>query len=118
MIYNNKFATLSHHQNKNQGKETPIANKLASLDRQIQKLKQQKEKIETKLALSFLKETERICGHEFSLGSVLTVLDHIWTLSSEIQKEEWKKCGDTFRLSSHHANRKKAPTPDPTHHST
>jgi len=63
-----------------------MANKLASLDRQIQKLKQQKEKIETKLALSFLKETQRICGNEFSLGSVLTVLEHIWTLSSEIRE--------------------------------
>jgi len=93
-----------------------MANKLASLDRQIQKLKQQKEKIETKLALSFLKETQRICGHEFSPGLVLTALDQIWTLSSEMQKQEWKNRGHTFRLSSHQTNRKKAPTPDPTHH--
>jgi len=100
-----------------------MANKLASLDRQIQKLKQQKEKLQTKLARSFLKETQRICGNEFSLGSVLALLDHIWTLSSEMQKEEWKKAcprgGEelhTFRLSSHQTNRKKAPTPDPTHH--
>ena len=116
MIYNNKFAILSHQEIKTKEEEIPMTDKLASLDKKIQKLKQQKEKIETKLALSFLKETERICGREFSPALVLTVLDQVWTLSSEIQKQEWKKCGDTFRLSSHQTNRKKAPTPDPTHH--
>ena len=54
-----------------------MKDKLASLDKKIQKLKQKKEKLQTRLAVSFLKETERICGHEFSPALVLTVLDNI-----------------------------------------
>ena len=93
-----------------------MTDKLIYLDMKIQKLKQKKEKIQTQLALSFLKETKRICGHEFSPALVLTVLDQVWTLSSEIQKQEWKKCGHSFRLPPAQKDGKKASTSHPTHH--
>ncbi|MBS0271184.1 MAG: hypothetical protein JSR85_00880 [Proteobacteria bacterium] len=65
--------------------------KLARLDHKIQHLKKRKEKLYTQLAVAYLKETEKIFGKEFSLELILEMLDHLWSLSSEIQKNERKK---------------------------
>jgi len=69
-------------------------NQLVWLDQRIQLLKKRKEKIYTQIALAYLKETEKIFGKAFSLELILEMLDHLWTFSSEIQKDEWKRTKD------------------------
>ena len=68
-----------------------IDNNLTRLGQRIQRLKKRKEKLYTQIAVAYLKETEKIFGKEFSLELILEMLDHLWTFSSEIQKQEWKK---------------------------
>ena len=89
-------------------------NQLTRLDQRIQLLKKRKEKIYTQIALSYLKETEKIFGKEFSLNLILEMLDQLWTFSSEIQKEEWKKHGHPFRPSPPRSNRKITSPTNPT----
>jgi|GEM_PF-4651990 len=68
-----------------------IDNKLAWLDQRIQRLKKRKEKLYTQIAIAYLKETERIFGEAVSLNLILEMLDLLKTISSKIQREEWKK---------------------------
>ncbi len=93
-----------------------VTEKLIQLDQKIQALEKKKEQMEIKMALSFLKKTQRIVGEEFSLNMVLVVLDNVWALASEIQKQEWEKRAHSFRMPFSHSNGKNTSPINPTPH--
>ncbi len=96
--------------------ELTVTEKLIRLDQKLQALEKKKEQMETKLALSFLKKTQKIVGEEFSLSMVLVILDNVWALASEIQKQEWEKSAPSFRSSLTNSTGKKTSPASPTHH--
>lgn len=93
-----------------------MIDKLATIDKKLQTLKEKREQLVTQEALTLLKETKRIFKEEASAGLALTVLRESWSSASETQKQNWRKRGHSFRPSPLQGNSTKTQTPDPTHH--
>ena len=67
------------------------------IDERITRLKKKKERLQTQKALLLYKEAQNILGDKFSYELVLSVLENSWNLSSDKQKEEWRKSAHKFR---------------------
>ena len=72
--------------------------KLKKIDEKIASLKQKKKLIFIKEASFFLKEAQKIIGHDdFSPQLALNALKDSWCHSSSQQKEAWKQPTPTFQ---------------------
>lgn len=99
--------TLSEHQQKRTS--IGFVPAVIRLDEKIQRLRKKKERIQTQQAVLFIKEAQQIFEEDFSPGIALLILSETWKGASEIQKEQWKKRGHSFQLSSFRQSRPEAP---------
>ena len=92
MINNNKSANLSHEKNENEKninininikKESPMHDVLSPLNQKMALLKRKREKVESQLALSFMKETQKIFKEHLSTEQLSTEQSSTEQLSTE-----------------------------------
>lgn len=83
-----------------------MTDKLARLDRKIQRLEKKKEKMETQLAVSFFKRTQKIFGEAFCPDFTLEILTYLWSCTSEIPKEDPENRSHPFSTRPTRSNRK------------
>jgi len=83
-----------------------MKDQLSQIEKKILQLKEKKESLQTKLAISFMKEAQNILGEDkFTPELALTVLSHSWNDSSLKQKEEWQRAPLPFPQSSKRARK-------------
>src|SRR3990172_7784936 len=64
---------------------------LSSLNEKIEHLKKKRERVETQLALSFMKETQKIFKEYFSAELALTLMKESWGAIPETTRKTWKQ---------------------------
>lgn len=71
--------------------------RLHILEKKIQKLKEKREKIQTRQALLFYKGVEKIFKDGFCPDLVLDILSQAQATASALQQREWKTRAASFR---------------------
>ena len=113
MIYNNKFVILSHQENREGFRMT---DKLLTIEKQIQRLKEKRNKLYTQQALLFFKEVEKIFKDGFCPSLILDILTQTYATASAIQQQEWENRAHSFRQVPSHSNNTKSQPAKATHH--
>lgn len=90
--------------------------KIIALEKQIQKLRKRQEQIQTRQALLFFKDVEKIFKNGFCPDLVLDILTKTYETASILQQQEWEKRAPSFRAEPVHSNCKNSQTTDSTHH--
>ncbi|OJW51800.1 MAG: hypothetical protein BGO67_07095 [Alphaproteobacteria bacterium 41-28] len=93
-----------------------MANKLLTLEKQIQRLREKRNKLYTQQAVLFYKEVEKIFKDGFCRGLVLDILTQTYETASAIQQQEWEKRAPSFRTRFPDSNCKKPQTTEAAHH--
>lgn len=88
---------------------------LTTIDEQINRLKQRREKVQTQQAIAFMREAQKIFQTDFSPDVALSILSETWGTASEKQQVEWKKRARDFRPSPAQSSSKKTQAPEPAH---
>ncbi len=111
MQYNNKFANISHSQNKEGDRMT---DKLITIEKQIHRLKERRNKLYAQQAVLFYKEVEKIFKNGFCPILALDILTKTCETASALQQQEWKKRVPSFRIESTNSNCKNPQAAEPT----
>ena len=90
--------------------------KIIALEKQIQKLKKRREQIQTRRAVLFFKDVEKIFKNGFCPALVLDILTKTYETTSAIQQQEWEKRAPSFHTKPIHSTCKNPQTTEPTHH--
>ncbi|HUX79468.1 MAG TPA: hypothetical protein VMW10_06990 [Alphaproteobacteria bacterium] len=93
-----------------------MTDKLLTLEKKIQRLKEKRNKLYTQQALLFFKEVEKIFKDGFCPNLVLDILAHTRATASAIQQQEWEKRVPSFRIEPPNSNCKKPQTTEATHY--
>jgi hypothetical protein len=101
-----------------------MTDKLLTLEKKIQRLKEKRDKLYTQQALLFFKEVEKIFKDGFCPNLVLDILAQTHATASAIQQQEWEKLAPanwrgrvpSFRTESSDSNCKKPQTTEAAHH--
>ncbi|MCP4924210.1 MAG: hypothetical protein GY915_09355 [bacterium] len=72
-------------------------NKLSLIDQKIEKLKQQKEKIEKEVFRRFYKQAHGILGKDFDPELAIVIIKKSWENADSKQKEVWQNARDKFQ---------------------
>lgn len=93
-----------------------MTDKLISLEKQIQKLKEKRNKLYAQQAVLFYREVEKICKDGFCPNLVLDILTQTYETASAIQQQEGENRVHSFRSKSLQSHCKKSQETEPTHH--
>ncbi|OJW49102.1 MAG: hypothetical protein BGO67_11090 [Alphaproteobacteria bacterium 41-28] len=93
-----------------------MTDKLITLEKQIKRLKEKRDKLYTQQALLFYKEVEKIFKGGFCPALVLDILIKTNETASALQQQEWEQRVPSFRNESPNSNCKKPQTTEATHY--
>lgn len=93
-----------------------MADKLISIEKQIQRLKERRNKLYAQQAVLFYREVEKVFKNGFCPNLALDILTKTYETASALQQQEWEKRAPSFRTESSDNNCKNPQTTDPTHH--
>ena len=93
-----------------------MTDKLMTIEKQIQRLKEKRDKLYTQQAVLFYKEIEKIFKNGFCPAFVLDILTKTYETASAIQQQEWEQRAPSFRTGSSDSNCKKPQTTEATHY--
>ncbi len=93
-----------------------MMDKIIALEKQIQKLKEKRDKIHTQQALLFFKDVENIFKEGFCPDLLLDILVQVRATASVLQQQEWEQRARSFRRNASHSNDEKLQAIEPTDH--
>ena len=93
-----------------------MTDKLLTIEKKIQRLKEKRNKLYTQQALLFFKAVENIFKDGFCPNLVLDILAHTRATASAIQQKEWEKRAHSFRPKPFLSTCKKPQTTEATHY--
>jgi len=93
-----------------------MTDKLMTIEKKIQRLREKRDKLNTQQALLFYKEVEKIFKDGFCPALVLDILAHTRAAASALQQQEWEKRVPSFRIESPNGNCKKPQTAEAAHY--
>ncbi len=93
-----------------------MTDKLLTLEKKIQRLKEKRDKLYTQQALLFFKAVEKIFKDKFCPNLVLDILASTGATASALQQQEWEQRASSFRIESPDSNCTKPQTTEATHY--
>jgi hypothetical protein len=93
-----------------------MMDKLLTLEKKIQRLKEKRDKLYTQQALLFFKAVEETFKDGFCPNLVLGILSPTRATASAIQQQEWEQRVPSFRIEPPNSNCKKPQTTEATHY--
>lgn len=93
-----------------------MTHKLITIEKQIHRLKERRNKLYAQQAVLFYKEVEKIFKDGFCPALVLDILTKTYETASALQQQEWEKRAPSFPIKSPNSNCKNPQTTDPIHH--
>lgn len=93
-----------------------MTDNLITLEKQIQRLKEKRNKLYTQQAVLFYKEVEKIFKNGFCPALVLDILTKTYETASALQQQEWEQRAPSFRTGFPDNNCKKPQTAEAAHH--
>ena len=93
-----------------------MTHKLITIEKQIHRLKERRNKLYAQQAVLFFREVENIFKNGFCPDLVLDILTKTYETASALQQQEWKKRAPSFRAKPVHSTCTHPQTTDPTHH--
>ncbi|MBL8676862.1 MAG: hypothetical protein JNJ47_05520 [Alphaproteobacteria bacterium] len=77
-----------------------MMDKLITIEKQIHRLKERRNKLYAQQAVLFFREVEKIFKNGFCPDLVLDILTKTYETASALQQQEWKKRAPSFRAKS------------------
>lgn len=93
-----------------------MTDKLMTIEKRIQRLKERRNKLYTQQATLFYKDVEKIFKNGFCPTLVLDILTKTYETASAIQQQEWEKRAPSFRTEPVHSTCTHPQTTESTHH--
>ena len=93
-----------------------MTDKLITIEKQIHRLKERRNKLYAQQAVLFYKEVEKIFKNGFCPALVLDILTKTYETASVLQQQEWEKRVPSFHIESPNSNCKKPQTTEATHY--
>lgn len=93
-----------------------MTDKLMTIEKQILRLKERRNKLYSQQAVLFYKEVEKIFKNGFCPALVLDILTKTYETASALQLQEWEKRAPSFRIESSNSTCKKPQTTEATHY--
>ncbi len=93
-----------------------MTDKLITIEKQIHRLKERRNKLCAQQAVLFYKEVEKIFKNGFCPTLVLNILTKTYETASALQQQEWEKRAPSFRPKSPNSHCKKSQETEPAHH--
>ena len=93
-----------------------MTDKLITIEKQIHRLKERRNKLYAQQAILFYKEVEKIFKNGFCPALVLDILIKTYETASALQQQEWDKGAPSFRTEPIHSNCKNSQAVDTVHH--
>lgn len=91
-----------------------MTNKLITIEKQIHRLKERRNKLYTQQAILFYKEVEKIFKNGFCPVLALDILTKTYETVSALQQQEWEKCVPSLLIESTKSNCKNSQATDST----
>lgn len=93
-----------------------MTDKLITIEKQIHRLKEKRNKLYAQQSLLFYKEVEKIFKNGFCPDLALDILTKTYETASALQQQEWEKRASSFRTEPVRNNCKNPQVAEPTDH--
>jgi len=93
-----------------------MTDKLITIEKQIHRLKERRNKLYAQQAVLFFREVENIFKNGFCPDLVLDILAKTYETASAIQQQEWEKRAPSFHPKPVHSTCTHPQTTESTHH--